>query len=149
MAKCGIMRKIKAIGGGMNGKNGFGMRGLIWMVLEKKSVFVLEPFVGHRHARRIIGPAIPRPVLNRPKHVGRAPDWAAAAFIVAIISDVKLVAKEREAEWISETPGDQFGLTPLGPDAHDRSAARHLAFDHLPGGCRRTKWHECASGRSS
>src|SRR4051812_24930359 len=96
---------------------------------ELRPLFERSFIVRDGNAADEIGPAIPRTWCNLPEQIRRAPDWTAAAFVIAIIGDIELVTEECEAKRIAQTPGDEFRLAALRPDAEDRAAADGLPSD--------------------
>src|SRR5437764_13097915 len=101
------------------------------MLLDHETAFGLEPFIGQRRPAAKIRPPIPGSFLDRPQKVRRAPHRPAAAIIIAVVSDKKLLPKERQPKRIAQTPGNQLRLAAFRPDAQHRSAAHDLALYNL------------------
>src|SRR4051794_35905172 len=87
----------------------------VWMFGQQRlgpaSEWFREVAIVNRFVAGKIGPAIPDIRLHAPKQIGRAPNWAAAAFVVAVVGRVELAVRaEGEAEWISKTPRDELEI---------------------------------------
>ena len=70
-----------------------------------------EAAIVDRFVSREIGPAMPETFLHAPEQIRRAPYRSAAAFVVAVVGDVKLaVGAKCEPEWIAKSPRDEFEI---------------------------------------